>query len=554
MHLSKRAAKRKLTKEVWALRKQKNKREKTGDGGVETSCVGEDGGLSKRKQLANQEFLQKLKGAPTVVVDFDFEDVLTRREKNSMAQQIMHLYGANRRATQPLNLHLASLRGETEEMLSKMAGFPNSWREKGVKIGSDAYTEEYPTESLVYLTADSTTVLSALRDDRVYVLGGIVDRNRLKNITMEKARQQGIATARFPIGEYCDLTGSEVLTINQCFEILLARHATADWSEAFLRGIPSRKDLLVKSQYRSTAQSTAADASNDKMADAKPNSTSTSTAHELRRPAPLAKTGWHAIVIGASRGIGLGFSKVLRQRGYDVLMVSRHPSDLATAVTEVEKVASERGSPAVFSFAVDCTEKSKVFLLRDYVNTVFGPGRGAISVLVNSAGSFQWDKDITGDLDATKVLTAANLYTKQHTFQMMIPFLLTPNYAPLPSVSKEETPLVKRETFPRIVLVGSQAGKPGFKEEIESREGPGAVDGEQGYINAMVALRKWALGMKSVFAKKGIVVELVEPGLIDTAMARREFSHFPIVWDDIIKPEAYARSVFGYEHAADVEK
>ena len=94
----------------------------------------------------------------------------------------------------------------------------------------------------------------------------------------------------------------------------------------------------------------------------------------------------------------------------------------------------------------------------------------------------------------------------------------------------------------------------GFKEEIESREGPGAVDGEQGYINAMVALRKWALGMKSVFAKKGIVVELVEPGLIDTAMARREFSHFPIVWDDIIKPEAYARSVFGYEHAADVEK
>ena len=36
-----------------------------------------------------------------------------------------------------------------------------------------------------------------------------------------------------------------------------------------------------------------------------------------------------------------------------------------------------------------------------------------------------------------------------------------------------------------------QAGSPGFKEEMEKKEGPGATDNEQGYIASMRAVRDW---------------------------------------------------------------
>lgn len=57
---------------------------------------------------------------------------------------------------------------------------------------SESYLRAYQDqrEQLVYLTADSPEELSELHPTRKYIIGGIVDRNRHKNICFRKAEAQ----------------------------------------------------------------------------------------------------------------------------------------------------------------------------------------------------------------------------------------------------------------------------------------------------------------------------------------------------------------------------
>lgn len=77
------------------------------------------------------------------------------------------------------------------------------------------YSECFAREELVYLTAESPTVLHRLDPQKVYVIGGIVDHNRLKGLCHQLATHAGIATARLPIPEYLVNDRRTVITVNQ---------------------------------------------------------------------------------------------------------------------------------------------------------------------------------------------------------------------------------------------------------------------------------------------------------------------------------------------------
>lgn len=42
-----------------------------------------------------------------------------------------------------------------------------------------------------------------------------MDRNQHKNLCLDQATEQGIATARLPIGAHLKMAGSPILTVNQ---------------------------------------------------------------------------------------------------------------------------------------------------------------------------------------------------------------------------------------------------------------------------------------------------------------------------------------------------
>ncbi|KAL3809352.1 hypothetical protein ACHAXA_009060 [Cyclostephanos tholiformis] len=112
-----------------------------------------------------------------------------------------------------------------------------------------------PGHRFVYLTGDSPNTLKTLSNNSTYIIGGIVDRNRLKFAAMKRAESinkvaphLNVCTARLPLDEHVDLKGStRVLTCNHVFEILQRyRENGADWRDAIMTVLPCRKDAEEK--------------------------------------------------------------------------------------------------------------------------------------------------------------------------------------------------------------------------------------------------------------------------------------------------------------------
>ncbi|KIO12465.1 hypothetical protein M404DRAFT_12710 [Pisolithus tinctorius Marx 270] len=210
-----------------------------------------------------------------LVIDLGFDELMTDKEINSLTSQLAYTYSANRRAPHAFSsLLFTSINGRTKERLDAMndAGYrrwsnTEWWEESYERIWTRSFppsqspsceptnapadstsTETETTadadelrKSVVYFTADSENEILELKEGETYVIGGICDHNRYKNLCLNKANASQIRHARLPIGRYIALATRKVLTVNQVVEILLKWVETRDWEEAFWAVIPKRK-------------------------------------------------------------------------------------------------------------------------------------------------------------------------------------------------------------------------------------------------------------------------------------------------------------------------
>ncbi|KAK0544708.1 tRNA (guanine(9)-N(1))-methyltransferase [Tilletia horrida] len=182
----------------------------------------------------------------TLVIDLGFDHLMNEKEIKSLALQLTFVYAANRRSTVPFeqivlaggsdqahDLAKATAASSTFSSSSSSSHLPfgkaptgvqldartqGSWRRwRNVHVvddgnisallqdpGTDDASRLHATfapQDVIYLTADSENVIHQLEEGKAYVLGGIVDKNRYKNLCFEKAQRLGVQTAQLPISD-----------------------------------------------------------------------------------------------------------------------------------------------------------------------------------------------------------------------------------------------------------------------------------------------------------------------------------------------------------------
>lgn len=191
--------------------------------------------------------------------------------------------------------------------------------------------------------------------------------------------------------------------------------------------------------------------------------------------------GRHAVVTGASRGIGLAVARALAGRGASVTLLARGMPALLDAVRDLGPAAAGQALQAVSADVTDAASVADAF--RDAREAA-----GPVDILVNNAGGARAMGFVGID---------------PRTWQEAMDLNLTSAFLCMREVLQA---MVDRRGG-RVVNVASTAGVRGFK-----------------YVSAYAAAKHGVVGLTRAVAlevaSSGVTVNAVCPGFVDTAMTR----------------------------------
>jgi 3-hydroxy acid dehydrogenase / malonic semialdehyde reductase len=183
-----------------------------------------------------------------------------------------------------------------------------------------------------------------------------------------------------------------------------------------------------------------------------------------------------AIVTGASKGVGYATVKMLSEKGYRVIAVSRDLSKL-----------SELESESVETYRLDVTRPEEIRAFFERYKDI------TLDLLVNNAGGGSGPTSIANEtMENFRIAYDINVSGPMYISQLFIPCL-------------------KRSESPTIIFVTSLSGKIPFR-------------GGGNYSNAKRGEMALVDTMRMEFPEYGIKVTEICPGTIDTQIERKPYA------------------------------
>lgn len=256
-------------KEEWVLKRKEKKKEKQAQ---KRKFREENPELAEQQREAaiqaakNKRSKKQENVNVTVIIDCGFDEMMKDEEKTSLGSQLIRCYSDNKKAEKRVKLQISSFNKSLKTRFETVMHNQHlKW--KNIDLIEDDFTTKATPEELksnyVYLSSDSDNLIETLDENKTYIIGGIVDKGRYKDLCKNKAESHGIPTGRLPIDEFVKISGRRVLTTNHVFEILLQWLVSKNWQVAFETALPPRKLIKSNNQKEQNVNKTSSDESVD---------------------------------------------------------------------------------------------------------------------------------------------------------------------------------------------------------------------------------------------------------------------------------------------------
>ncbi|KAJ1605803.1 hypothetical protein OJ253_3009 [Cryptosporidium canis] len=214
-------------------------------------------------------------GNPHICFNFSFESKMTEKEMNSLIRQISLANSYMMRSLKIMDTenpdsdamkYLLELSPNAESSKSYYTRFDwkgwvdfhitsikpgDAFHSIGVqkysmskwlmKLHERPFWEIFPLEQIVVLSPDSTEELEEFEPDKVYIIGGLVDRTVTKNESLSQAMEKKCLCKKLPIKTLISGKANCILNVNTVAEILINKYHQKDWKTAITEALPVRK-------------------------------------------------------------------------------------------------------------------------------------------------------------------------------------------------------------------------------------------------------------------------------------------------------------------------
>jgi 2-hydroxycyclohexanecarboxyl-CoA dehydrogenase len=191
-----------------------------------------------------------------------------------------------------------------------------------------------------------------------------------------------------------------------------------------------------------------------------------------------------AVVTGGASGIGLGIARRLADDGAKVAIFD---ADGDAAIEAAEKLTADGAE--VIGIRVDVSDRGQIDSAVADVRTRFGP----VTILINNAGIAGYEKFLNISTETWDRFLAVNLTGTFHCCQAVLPDMIDVGWGRIVNISSSST----------------HGGQPLMAHYVASKSG-------------VVGLTK-TLALE--FGPKGVTVNTIPPGFIDTPMIRDAEAH-----------------------------
>ncbi|XP_072314779.1 tRNA methyltransferase 10 homolog B [Eucyclogobius newberryi] len=202
------------------------------------------------KAITKERLAEAQSTGTRVCVDLSMTHFMSDKEISRLAGQLRRLYGANKKAPRPFHLFLTDLK-EDGRLYRECVRMNDGFTNYTMDCTEQSCLDLFPAETIVYLTPDAEQALQSVDPDKVYVLGGLVDESVQKKLSLVRAGEMRVLTARLPIDEHMVKKSnsknfhSKILAINQVLDILLTFCDVGSWTDAFRLCFPLGKGYVV---------------------------------------------------------------------------------------------------------------------------------------------------------------------------------------------------------------------------------------------------------------------------------------------------------------------